>query len=55
MDVDIIDASSLPSKYQVTYDLVVSKILVVVKERRENLLVACTSSHFSQTFAAFLE
>ena len=40
------EASSLPSKYQVTCDLVGSKNLVAFKRRCENVLVAFTGSHF---------
>ena len=40
-----IEASSLPSKHQVTCDLVVSKHLVAFKRRCENVLVAFTGSH----------
>ena len=40
------EASSLPSKYQVTCDLVGSKNLVAFKGRCENVLVAFTGSHF---------
>ena len=40
------EASSLPSKYQVPCDLVVSKNLVALKRWHENFLVAFTGSQF---------